>query len=526
MKPDAAAAPAPAFTRGRLVNAALLLSASFVLSRVLGLLRNVLIAAIFGNSHLTDAYFAAFNIPDTIYALISGGALASAFVPVFAGLVQRGEHREAQRVGRTVMNSVFVGMALLALIGWVFTPQIMSVLVGGYPASEQQLTVQLTRIMLLQPIFLGVQAIVTSILQTYNRFFLTALAPLAYSLAAIFGALLGSVYGISALAWSIVIGALAYLVIQLPGLSPEFHWRPAIDWHLPSAREVLRLFGPRVAGLAAFRVMLLITVFLASRLPTGSLSAINYAWVLIWFPVSALGTAAATAIFPTLSRLHAVEDTLAVRRTVHRSLRLVIFLSIPAAVGLIILRGPIVILLYAHGAWTVHATEQTSLALLFYAMAIPALAAIEILPRVFYAMHETAAPVKIAIVAVTIDAILSVIFVLVFPHGTGQGGLALATAIASTIQILWLASALEGRLGPIARRDLVLTLRDALIASFAMAVTLYVGLNLLTLLFPLQHFSLLVVVVELAIGVAAFATASRLLAAPELDEVRSFIRPR
>src|SRR5579884_154114 len=315
MTADSAARPA-----GRLASAALVLSASFVVSRVLGLLRNVLIADIFPR-HATDAYFAAFRIPDTMYTLVSGGALASAFIPVFAGLLEERRGREAWRVASTVINTVFLALAVFAAVAFIFAPQIMALLLPSFAPGELGTAVDLTRIMLLQPIFLGVQAVVASVLQSYNRFTLTAVAPLVYTIAGIIGALLGRTYGVSALAWSIVVGALAYLVVQVPGMLPELRWRPSLDWDLPATREVLRLFIPRVIGLAAFQGMLLITLFLAGRLPSGSITAINFAWVVIWAPVSALGTAAATAIFPTLSRLHTAEDFRALRLTVHRGLR-------------------------------------------------------------------------------------------------------------------------------------------------------------------------------------------------------------
>ena len=512
--------------RGHLASAALLLSVSFVLSRVLGLFRNVVIADIFGNSRAVEAYFAAFRIPDTMFMLVSGGALASAFVPMFAGLLEQGEEEVAWKVASTVLNTVTLALAGMAVIAFVFAPEIMGVLVQR----ERALSADLTRIMLLQPIFLGVAAIVTSILQSYHRFVLTALSPLLYNLAVIGGALFfGRSYGVQALAWAVVIGAVAQLIVQLPGLWREGSrlFRLAVDWTLPQAREVLRLFGPRVVGLAAFQAMLLITLFLAAGLPPGNWAAINYSWPLMMFPVNALGTAAATATFPTLSRLSAVDDLAPVRRTVARSLRLVLFLAIPASVGLIVLRRPVVNLLFGHGQWTSLATEQTAFALLFYAIALAPLAGIEVLARVFYAMKDTVTPVRIAVVAVALDAALSILFVRLLPPTSGQGGLALATAIATTLQATWLAVALGSRLGGIGGRALLLTVRDAGIASLAMGCLLYVTLDPLTAVFPQRGWGVLITtVVELALGMGAFAFMAYVLGAPELWEVRSFVQRR
>ncbi len=514
---------------GRLASAALLLSASLLLSRFLGVARMVVIADVFGNSRPIEAYFAAFRIPDTMFMLVSGGALASAFIPVFAGLLDGGRELEAWRVAGTVLNSVCIALAVLAALSFLFAPQIMSVLVGGYTPSERALTVHLTRIMLLQPIFLGAAAVVSSVLQTYSRFLLTAAAPLVYNLAVVVGALLGHRYGVDGLAWAVVAGAASQLVIQVPGLHREISrlYRRKIDWHSPQSREILRLFIPRVVGLAAFQAMLFITLYLAAGLPRGNVAAINYSWLLISFPVGALGTAAATATFPTLSRFAAAQDHRSIARTVNRSLRPVLFLAVPSAIGLIVLRRPIVNVLYNHGDWTFHATEQTAFALLFYAMALAPLATIEIFPRVFYALRDTVTPVRIAIVTVLLDAVLSVLLVHLLPRASGQGGLALATAIATSLQALWLAVRLDSRLGGIGRSALLGTLRDALIASAVMGLVCYVTLDPVTALLPQRDVgALLTVAFEVALGGGTFLGCAYLLGAPELEDVLRLARIR
>lgn len=521
---------------GRLASAAILLSASFILSRVLGVVRMSVIAAVFGNSREIAAYFAAFRIPDAMFMLVSGGALASAFVPLFAGFVDEYLEDEAWRMANTVLTAVLVTMMGLATVAFLFAPQIMGFLVGssaaggrgGFTPAQLALTVQLTRIMLLQPIFLGVGAIVTSILQTYNRFVLTAVAPLLYNVAVIGGAVLASRFGVAVLAWAVVVGAAAQLAIQVPGMFPEAAGalRPSFTWH-PSAREVLRLFVPRIVGLAAFQSMLFITLYLAARIPgINAVNAINYSWPIIQFPVGALGMAAGTAIFPTLSRLTSAEDIQAVRHTVNRSLRMILFLAVPATVGLVVLRRPIVNLLYAHGSqWNGAATEQTAFALLFYALALAPLAAIEVLARLFYAMRDTVTPVRIAVVAVAIDAVLSIVLVHLLPSTSGQGGLALATAVATSVQVVWLGVEANRRLGTIGVRSIRGTVRDSAIASLAMGCALYVALYPLTAILP-QHgiWVVITVGIELVIGGTAFAAASYLLGAPELWQLRAIAR--
>jgi putative peptidoglycan lipid II flippase len=505
----------------------MLLSVSFVLSRILGLVRTAVIADVFGDSRQIEAYFTAFRIPDTMFMLVSGGALASAFVPVFAGLLQSDEEDEAWVVASTVFNTICLALAGMALVAFVFAPLIMAGLVGG-STTTQGLTVDLTRIMLLQPIFLGAAALIAGVLQSYERWMLTAIAPLVYNVVVVVGALLGHVYGVVGLAWSVVLAALAQVLIQLPGLRLEVasFYERAIDWSSSMSREVLRLFAPRVVGLAAFQAMLFITFFLAWRLPSGDLGAINYSWLLISFPVGALGSAAGTAILPSLSKFTTADDVEAIRSTVNRCLRLVLFLALPAATGLIVLRRPIINLLYHHGGvWTGRDTELTAFALIFYAMAVAQLSLIEVLPRVFYALRDTMTPVRIAVAAVAVDAVLSVLLVNWLPRSSGQGGLALATAVATTVQACWLARALDRRLGGIGWPSLVETLRDTAVASFSMAVILYVLLDPLTAVLAQRGVgALITVIVEVGIGVGVFGLVTYLLGAPELWQVRGFVR--
>lgn len=512
----------------RLAGAAVLLGAAFVASRLLGVVRNSAIATIFGNSSAIDAYFAAFRIPDTVFTLVSGAALTAAFIPTFAGLLEVDREDEAWEVASTVLNTLFLTLAGVAAVMFVFAPQLMDILVHGFSPPKRALAVDLSRVMLLQPIFLGLGAIVSAILQTYNRFAPTAIAPLVYNLAVIFAAVLfGHTHGVSVLAWAVVAGAIGYLLVQIPAIRPVAHFSIGMNWHAPAAREILRLLGPRLIGVAAFQAMILITLFLAASLPPGSVGAFNYAWPLIAFPVGALGTAAATAIFPTLSRLSATEHADAVRSTVNGSLRLILFLALPSAAGLMVLRVPVINVLYFHGRWTQSATDKTSAALLFFSLGIASLAAVEVFPRVFYAGKNTITPVRIAIVAVALDAGLGALFIHIFPREIGVGGLALATSIASTVQAVWLALALEGSIGRFGRRSILLTLRDALLASAVMALALYDALYLLERVFVQQGLgALITLAIELPLGLATFVGVAYLLGAPELWQVRDFVSRR
>jgi putative peptidoglycan lipid II flippase len=290
---------------------------------------------------------------------------------------------------------------------------------------------------------------------------------------------------------------------------------------------VLRLFTPRVVGLAAFQAMLFVTLFLAARIQEGrAVTAINYSWPILQFPVGALGLAAGTAIFPTLARLSTAEDMAAVRRTVNRSLRMCLFLALPATVGLVILGNQVVSVLYAHGtAWTDAGTANTAFALQFFSLALAPLASIEILARVFYAMRDTLTPVRIAIVAVAIDAGLSVLFVHLAPESSGQGALALATAVATAVQVIWLGRAADAKLGGLGTTSLRGTLLDSALASAAMGIVLFDLLALLTAILPQRGLGVIVtLMIELPVGAGVFALVCYLRGAPELWELHGLVQ--
>jgi putative peptidoglycan lipid II flippase len=517
-----------------LISAAAIVGVSLLASRVLGLIRTTVFATLFGTSPDMAAYSAAFRVPDLLYTLISGGALASAFIPVFAGLLEQQREEEAWRVANTVLNTLFVVMSVAAALAFLLAPQLIDQLVPNFTRPEKAETVDLTRIMLVQPVLLGVGGVFAAMQQSYSRFLLPAVGPLLYNLAIIIGTVLfGRHAGVYAAAWSVTIGAFLWFQVQLPGVARESrYYHLEVNWRLPGVREVLRLLGPRVVGLAAFQVMLLITTYLASGFSSDSFNAITYSWALVVLPVNAFGSSVATAVFPLISRQSVAAQASALGQTVRESLRAVLFLTLPSTAGLIILRRPIIDLLYDHGSWTVHSTEATAFALAFYAGGLVPMALIEVMPRVFYAMKDTRTPVMIAVVTVLLDAGLSVALVHVFPHDEGQGALGLATAIAAWIQGIWLFHALHRRLPTIINAAFWRAVNAMALAMLVMAVAVFFAQRAMEYILSSTSTSaststpgaLAEVVITVGTGVIVYLSVARLLGLPEVQRVASLLR--
>jgi len=442
---------------------------AFVISRVLGLGREMIIGNQFGTSRELDAYLAAFRIPDLIFQLIAGGALGSAFIPTFSGYLAHGEERQAWRLASSIMNLVFLLLSLCAAVAVVFAPQLVArVVVPGFSPEDQALTVRLMRIMLVSPIIFGVSGVVMGILNSFQHFVLPALAPAIYNLSIIGGAIvLAPVIGVYGLAVGVVVGSLLHLLIQVPELLGKgMVYQPLLDITDPGVREVGRLMVPRMLGLATVQINFLVNTYLASRFVEGSLAALNYAWMLMLLPQGIFAMAIATAAFPTFSELAARGNLIELRGTLSETLRLTLFLAIPASVGLIVLREPLVELLLERGRFDPSSTKAVAWALQFYAVGLCAHSALEIVTRGFYALHDTRTPVAIGVGAMVLNITLSLLLIGPLLHG----GLALANSVATFIETIVLLVILRGRLKGIEGRTLLSSVGKTSVAAIVMGL--------------------------------------------------------
>lgn len=451
--------------------------AAFVGSRVVGLVRDMAISYEFGTRPELASYLAAFRLPDLLFQIIAGAALASAFIPTFARFQAAGEEDEAWLLTSSLLNLIGIGTLILSLAAMVAAPWIVPPMVHGFDPEYQQLTVKLTRIMLATPVIFGISAVIGSALNARQHFLLPGLAPIVYNLSIIAGALiLGQRIGIEGLAWGVTAGALLHLLIQLPGLRRQgMVYRFTFSLKHPGVREVGRLMGPRVLGLASVQVNFLITTMLASTLASYSIPALNYAWLLTLLPLGIFGVAISSAVFPTLAEKAARDMGESMSQTVYATLRMILFLTVPASVGLILLGQPLIALLFRRGLFDDQSVQATYWALIFFAIGLFAHGMIEILARAFYAAHDTKTPVTISMATMALNVVLSLILM----GPLGHGGLALSVSIAVIVEAILLFRSIRGRLEQhdsvrvapsLARSCLAATVMGVIILALRLAV--------------------------------------------------------
>jgi putative peptidoglycan lipid II flippase len=424
---------------------------AFVLSRVLGLIRDSLLGSTFGASAELDAYSAASRVTDTLYILVAGGALASAFIPTFTAYLVRGEQRMAWKIASAITNLVIVGTLLASLVTAIIAPWLVAtVLAPGYEAEVQALTVSLLRIMLASTVIFGVSGLLMGILNANDHFLLPALAPSAYNAGIIVGIVfLARWWGIHGVAVGTVFGALLHLLVQLPAFKRiDWTYSPILGLRLAGVRNVARLMGPRVLGLAITQLNFWININLASRLVVeGVVSALKLGFSLMLLPQGVVAQAMAVVLFPAFSAQAAREDQGALRTTLVSASQVIIYLTLPATVGLILLSQPIVQMFFQRNAFDSQDVAMVAWALIWYAVGLVAHSQLEIVTRAFYALHDTATPVWVGGGAMALNIVLSLLLMRLFgwlgmrfASASYQpwmplGGLALANSLATILAI-------------------------------------------------------------------------------------------
>ncbi|MCS7251111.1 MAG: murein biosynthesis integral membrane protein MurJ [Anaerolineae bacterium] len=455
-----------------IVRAATLLTTAYLANGVLGLLRQIMIYGAFGTRPELDAYWAAFRIPDLLFTLFAGGALVSAFLPVFTAHRARGDEAAAWRLASAVLTTVAFVVSGSSLLAGLAAPVLVKLLLAPQvPLPQQQLTASLMRIMLITPTVFGLSGIIMGILQAHQRFLWTALAPMVYNLGIIAGVLfLAPHRGVHGLAWGVVLGAFLHLIIQAPGwLQIRGRYRPRLGWHDPDVREIFSLMIPRMVGLAAVQLHFLVNTRLVSGLGAGYLAALNLAWQLMLQPQIVLAQAMATAAFPILSMLAAREERRALRRTLGETLGILLGITLPIAAGMILLRRPLIAVLFQRGAFDAASTEWTAQALQFYALGLPAYAGVELLARTFYALHDTRTPVGVGVGTMVLNIALSLAWI----EPLGHSGVALSSAVATTVEGILLLILLARRLEGLEAYRWGRTVGQASAATVAMSLALW-----------------------------------------------------
>jgi len=520
--------PSSISTARVLVTASLVLTAAALASRLLGWIRLLVIGSQFGAGRELDAYFAAFRIPDAIFQLVVAGALSAALIPVFSSYRARGQEAEAWRLASSVINLVMIALSLLSLLMAILAPLFVPIVAPGFDEETTELTIRLTRIMLISPVLIGMGALVTGILNSYQQFTVPSLAPLFYNLAIIVAAIfLAPVMGVEGLAVGVAVGSLAHLVIQLPNLVRVGHrYQPRINFAQPGVRRVAWLMGPRMLGLASGQVNFFVSTILASGLAAGSVAAYNYAFQLSQLPVGVIGVSVAVALFPTLSQDAALGRISNIRRQVANAVRVLIFMAAPLTAIMVVMREPLTSVFYQYGLFSQEATDRTASTLLFFAVGLVGHIVVHVLTRAFYAMQDTRTPVTWAIIAVAINVPLMIW--LVGPMGVE--GLALALSVSSVLEVIGLLWALRGRIESVEEGAIARSLARSAAAGGAAALVMFGGLALVdatvgaALADPLGRVGVLFGVG--GAGLAAFLLVAAALGSVELEQLRGILRRR
>lgn len=422
-----------------IASAAFLIAITSLASRFLGVLRDRILAGSFGASESLDIYYAAFRLPDLLYNLLILGALSAGFIPIFSSLIKEKDKQKAWYLANNTLNILFILSAIVSLIALLFVGNIISLISPGFSDSAKQSTVLLTSIMFLSPIMLGISSVVGGVLQSFKRFIAYSLAPIFYNLGIIIGAIFFVDYfGLSGLAWGVVLGAFLHMIIQilaLKNLSWKFQF--IVDFKDKTLRRLARLMLPRTLSLAVGQLNLIVITIIASNLASGSLSVFNLANNLQSLPIGLFGISFAIAAFPALSQnIDNYQKTMLI---FNQTIKKILFFVVPVTVIFITLRAQIVRVILGTGNFSWQDTILTMDALAIFSLSLFAQASIPLIVRVFYAKEDSLSPFLLGLLSVALNLALA----LYLSPLWGIFGLVLAFSIASIFQFVVLLFALH-----------------------------------------------------------------------------------
>lgn len=429
------------------MRSAAIVAIAYVLSRVLGLLREMILARKFGTSPDMDAYVAAFRIPDLLFLVVMSGAFGAAFIPVFASFIDQNDREKASRLASSMLTWTGLGILVLSAIAYVFASPLTHLVAPGYDSYTHDLTVELMRPLLLSPVFLGLAIACKGILEAQNQFAWPAAAPVVYNIAIIVAAwFFADEYGIKAVVWGVIIGALLQLFLQAPAvIRTGLTFRPTLDRTVEGLSEVLRLLGPRVVGLAAFQLNFIIMTAFATTLGSQYPSGLNYAWLLLMLPHGVLALSMSTVAFPSLAALYGRGDRDGFARLLDRTMRPLLFLSIPASVALVMIGRAVITIIFEGGRFTSQSTDIVAGAFTWFALGLVGYGLTEIVTRVFYAMKDTRTPVITTILTIVLNVILARLLM----DSLGLEGLAIALSVTTAAEAIIMMAFLKQRSGRI-----------------------------------------------------------------------------
>ena len=505
-------------------------------SRLLGLVRDQVLAILFGAGDLMDAYNIAFRIPNLVRDLFAEGAMSAAFVPTFTRTLANEGSERAWRLGSLVVNALLLATGVLAVAGMVFAWPITTLLdfSGSFAAvpGKLHLTVMLTRVMFPFLMFVAVAAALMGMLNSLHRFFIPAVSPAMFNVGSIL-CTLGLAPVMPLVGWPVImapaigvlVGGFGQMAMQWPALRREgFRYEPVLDFSDPGLRQVLTLMGPGIVGLAAVQVNLVVNSILAMGEGTGAVSALSFAFRLMYLPIGIFGVSIATAVVPALSRHAARNDVAGMRDTVSSGLRLMLMLNVPATVGLMVLATPIVALIFEHGRFTAANTAATAAALACYAPGLIGYSAVKIAVPTFYSLRDSQTPVLVSVATVLVNVGLNLTLVRLM----GFQGLALGTAVSAIFNagvLLWL---LRSRLGGLDQRRVADSFARIGAASLVMGLAAWAADAAIASWLPARTIPVMAlrVVSSITVALVVLDQAARLLHAREFNEARAMVLAR
>lgn len=499
-----------------------------LISRIFGFLRDSVIAMMFGASSAADAFFVAFRIPNMQRKVLGEGAVGAAFIPVFSEVLENQGKKSAWQMTANLFNLLLAALFLVTLIIVVFAPAVVAVFAPGFlefPEKFEQ-TVKLTRWMAPYLIFIGVASFFMGILNTFKVFALPAAAPTLLNLAMILSALFISPLmdePIMGLAIGVLVGGFLQMLILIPAtIRQGMKFMGKFDLFNPEVKRIGRLMIPVILGLAVYEVNLLVDTLLASLLPEGSISYLYYGNRLVQLPLGVFAVALGVAILPMLASQAAKKDFKELVQTLSFGIRLILFITIPAAVGMILLRFPIINTLWERGEFTRATTEGTAIALLYYSIGLCAFSGIKVIAPAYYSLQDTKTPAKIAIFSMLINIILNLILMGPLKHG----GLALATSISALVNVTLLIHFLRKRMGLIGGRKILFSTLKVTLASVLMGILIfYFNAEFFDPMGPLGM-KVFILTIEIALGVGVFCLISYFLKNEELAFIGKLIKNR
>ncbi len=521
---------------GRIARAAGVMSVATLISRILGYIRDMIVAGYFGATGTADAFYVASRIPNLLRDLFAEGATSSAFVPVLTECQTRSGYKEANKLVSSTFLFILLVVGIICIAGVIFAPAIVVIIAPGFLKDPQKLseTIFLTRIMFPFLMFISLASLTMGALNTRKVFFIPALAPALLNVANIICILMLAdrlSNPIVAVAIGVVFGGFVQFGCQVPSFFKSgyvfFQRKKNTErdafWH-PGLKKIGRLIVPATAGLAITQINIFISTILASSLPIGSITYLYYSMRLIHFPVGIFGVAMGMAVLPALSEHSANGETDKIREDFSFALRLLFFISVPAMAGLIALRYPIVSTLYMRGRFGMAATTGTADALMFYSVGIWSMVGVRVITATFYSMQNTRTPVIIAGAAMLTNILLSLALMGPMLHR----GLAFANAIASGVNFLLLFYFLRKRLGSLGTRRIVLSFAKTFLAAALMGFTGWL-LARRTLIWTeggheLHRAGYLAVIMVLCLGI--YAAVSYLIKNEEMGYIIKKIRSR